>query len=1194
MTTLQTVLRHLRTSTGPSQAGVKDGQLLEQFVNYRDEAAFAVLVQRHGRMVYGVCMRILRNTHDVEDAFQASFMILARRAASILPRENVANWLHGVAYRTALKARMLMAKRGNKERELRGRAALQTPEERLWQDVLPLLDQELASLPETYRIPIVLCDLEGKTRRDAARQLGWPEGTVAGRLARGRTLLAKRLTRRGVLPCAALFSGGMLAEYAAAANVPPTLVQTTIHTALAFAADPMTNGFVSAKLTALSRGVFRTMLISKLKRTVALVLLAALLVTAVGLGARQVLAEVAAVDAAPVSTLDQDVALAPQAAKMVPPSEAAHRLGSTSFRHGDTVFFVAYIADGKQLVTAAHDLTIRLWEVTSGKELRRFERPEGATVKDAADNKVPGAMMQMSVDGMPQAAFPVAVSPDGKYVAALASATVLVWDVATGNRLHSLKVPAPQAGQLKSGMQVVHLGVQSLVFSSDSKRLLAPILGNQVMAWDMATGKSLADAAVPAAGKLTSGSTSVVSPDGKYLAWTDDNLQQQALTIRVKDLTTGKEVADIKATPGDGKNLTFTPDSKTLAWALRREGIQLFEIGKDQEPRTISKAEQQRFKRITSFCFAPDGRTVALGADDRTIQLWDVQADKMLHELGETERLAGGRRFVIVAIGAGSIRNDDLAFSPDGKMLAAGLGGSVVRQFDTTTGKELSVTEAGHGRAISGLQLAPGGSTLATCAARDSVRLWDLGQNKEVKKLALTAQTSCVALAPDGQIAYVAQGSTIEVWEIASGKRLREFKAGDAPLGTLTLAPDGKTLATRTVDSGRIQLWEAASGKTLHGLEDELPPAPDAVVAKLTERTGVTTGEIVFSPDGRYLAAADFNRRLCLWDRATGTRLWDNALPAGKVVQRFAFAADGRTLAALHPDGTVSLVETTTGNVRATVGRARPPVAGRNNTFVVAGMPQPFDDGPQALAFSPNGRYLAISQAEPAVCLWDLLTAKEVEQMTGHQGGITELVFSADGKRLISGSVDTTTMVWDLGSKLKSPVPAGARLEATGFKTLTADFAGKNAIKAYDALRQLSLHPADAVDLVRDQVKPIATPDKEQIDKLLTNLASGKFDVRRQASADLEKFGDVLLPALKEAHTRETSLEGRQRIEFLLKKVSNPASNSTLVRDLRGVELLEAVASAEARQALQTLAGGANGARLTEEARAALGRLSRR
>jgi RNA polymerase sigma factor (sigma-70 family) len=1196
MTTLQTVLRHLRTSSG-AQAGAKDGQLLEQFVAYHDEAAFAVLVQRHGRMVYGVCMRILRNTHDVEDAFQATFMILARRAASILPRENVANWLHGVAYRTALKARMLMAKRGNKERELGKRAALQTPEERLWQDVLPLLDQELSNLPETYRIPIVLCDLEGKTRRDAAQQLGWPEGTVAGRLARGRTLLAKRLTRRGVLPSAALLSGGLLAEYAGAANVPPALVQTTIHTALAFAAGAgarATNGFIPAKLTALSRGVFRTMLISKLKKTVALLLVAALLITAVGLGARQVLAEVAAVDAEAVPVIAQDAAPAPTLAKVVPPSEDTHRLGSTRFRHGDTVFFVAYVAGGKQLVTAGHDLTIRLWEATSGKEIRRFHRPEGAAPKDSgAEDKpaMPAGMMSMSVDGMPQAAFPVAVSPDGQYVAALAGASVCVWDIATGKRLHTLKAPAPQAGQLKGAIPILQLGIQSLGFSGDGKRLLAPMPGNRILSWDVATGKSLGDAAADVV-MSAGGSTSVISADGKYLAWTDFNLPQQSMNIRVKDLTTGKEVAEIKASPGDAKNLAFAPDGKTLAWTLIRDGIQLFEIGTDAEPRTIGK-QGQRFKRITSFCFSPDGSMVALSAGDRTIQLWDVKADKLLKEFGESESPASGRRVFIVAIGESSIRNDDLAFSPDGKTLAAGLGGNVVRQFDTATGKEIALAENGHSRTVSGLQLGRNGTTLTTAAARDSVRLWDLSRSHEIAKLPLTVQSNCFALSPDGTRAYVAQGGTVELWDIASGKRVEGFKLDKILLATLTLSPDGKTLAGRTLDGGRILLWDAATGKALPGLDDEPPPAPGAVAAVLTERTGVTTGEIVFSLDGRYIAGADATRRLCLWDRATGARLWDNAVPLAHVVQRFAFSADSHTLAVLHADSTVSLVETSSGQKRATLGQPRTPVGRGNAMFVVAGLPQSFDEGPHTLAFSPDGCHLATSHAEPGTHLWDLRTTKEIETLMGHQGGVTALAFTADGQRLISGSVDTTTVVWDIGKKLKAPPAVGA-LDAAVLKTLTADLTGKDAAKAYDALRQLSRHPAEALAIVRDLVKPIAAPDKEQIDKLIANLASSKFDVRRHASTQLEKLGDVIMPALKEAHAREVSLEGKQRMELLFKKLSNPATSGTVVRDLRAVELLESVASPQARQLLQALAGGATGARLTQEARAALERLTQR
>jgi RNA polymerase sigma factor (sigma-70 family) len=149
-------------------------------------------------MVWGVCRRILGSYHDAEDAFQATFLVLVRRAASIVPREMVANWLYGVAHQTALKARATAARRRGRERHVTVMPEPAVIERDLWRDLQPLLDEELSRLPDRYRAVIVLCDLEGKTRREAARQLDVPEGTVAGQLARARVLLAKRLAQRGV------------------------------------------------------------------------------------------------------------------------------------------------------------------------------------------------------------------------------------------------------------------------------------------------------------------------------------------------------------------------------------------------------------------------------------------------------------------------------------------------------------------------------------------------------------------------------------------------------------------------------------------------------------------------------------------------------------------------------------------------------------------------------------------------------------------------------------------------------------------------------------------------------------------------------------------------------------------------------------------------------------------------------------
>src|SRR5947207_2712197 len=174
-------------------AGRSDGQLLEDYLRRRDEAALSVLVRRHGPMVWGVCRRVLRDYHDAEDAFQATFLVLVRKAASVLPRHMVANWLYGVARQTARKARVTIAKRAGRERQVatmpeplnrsqdsRVRSQGSGVSHQEWSDLQPLLDEELSRLPDKYRAILVLCDLESKTRKEAARQLHVPEGTVAG------------------------------------------------------------------------------------------------------------------------------------------------------------------------------------------------------------------------------------------------------------------------------------------------------------------------------------------------------------------------------------------------------------------------------------------------------------------------------------------------------------------------------------------------------------------------------------------------------------------------------------------------------------------------------------------------------------------------------------------------------------------------------------------------------------------------------------------------------------------------------------------------------------------------------------------------------------------------------------------------------------------------------------------------------
>ncbi|WZO98576.1 sigma-70 family RNA polymerase sigma factor [Isosphaeraceae bacterium EP7] len=243
-----------------------DAELLGIFVSKPDEVVFEAIIRRHGPMVWGVCRRVLRDHHDAEDAFQATFLVLARKAASITPREKLGNWLYGVAYQTARKARATTSNRKAMEKQVPDMPEPVADREGRRDDLLPLLDQELSRLPKKYRLPIVLCDLEGKTHKQAAEQLGWPIGTVSGRLSRGRTMLGERLTRRGFTLAGGSLAMALLQGSASAGiGMPTRLFGSTARAASLFAAGAEPAGMVSAGVAALTREVLKMMLLSKLK-----------------------------------------------------------------------------------------------------------------------------------------------------------------------------------------------------------------------------------------------------------------------------------------------------------------------------------------------------------------------------------------------------------------------------------------------------------------------------------------------------------------------------------------------------------------------------------------------------------------------------------------------------------------------------------------------------------------------------------------------------------------------------------------------------------------------------------------------------------------------------------------------------------------------------------------------------------------
>jgi RNA polymerase sigma factor (sigma-70 family) len=317
---LSVILRHLLADLRPGGDGMTDGELLARFLGSRDEDALAALVRRHAPMVWGVCRRHL-NHHDAEDAFQATFLVLVRKAVDV-PRQAVANWLYGVARQTAVRLRTTRAIRGRRETQV-----LNMPEPTVTEvrdaDWYSVLDEELGRLPHHYRGVIVQCDLEGMTRKEAAQQLGIPEGSVASRLARARMLLANRLTRRGVV-----FSGGSVAaafrSWSASASAPPPLVASTIKAASLCAAGQTATGVISANVAALGEGMVRAMFLAKVKTVTCALALTVL----VGLGGAALVSGSGRLPMAGAETTSQDedeVKPAVEAQKLV------RQLGSPSF-----------------------------------------------------------------------------------------------------------------------------------------------------------------------------------------------------------------------------------------------------------------------------------------------------------------------------------------------------------------------------------------------------------------------------------------------------------------------------------------------------------------------------------------------------------------------------------------------------------------------------------------------------------------------------------------------------------------------------------------------------------------------------------------------------------------------------------------------------------------------------------------------
>jgi RNA polymerase sigma factor (sigma-70 family) len=1160
-----------------SLAGLSEWQLLERYATERDELAFEALVARHGPMVLGVCRRVLHHAQAAEDAFQATFLVLMRKAPSLDRRKPLGNWLCTVAYRLALRIRANEARRLKREAHAaRGRPATEsratTPS-----DQAVVLEEELQRLPERHRLPLVLCYLEGRTSEQAAEVLGCPRGSISARLAQARERLRAGLARRGhVVPAAGIAS--LLTSAGAEAGVPERLITDTVRTALWFSSEQAgVAGVVSTQAVALAKGTFRAMFVYKLKIAAAVLVAVAML----GTGATMLLKAASQVSP-PIQAVEREPEARPDHGA-VPgerlPSGVLARMGSTHLRHGDVVSFAAYMPDGQQLVTAGRDKTVRLWDLATGKELRRFDwgeaQPGGepGLIQD-------GTMQQFEHQAREDRASNglAALSPDGRFVAASRDGVVYWWETASGKRLHQL--------------QTRQKGLLQLAFSADSGSLLTlGTRGETIAIWDVATGKCVRRSEGKAGGgPVANDQNALVSPLWKYLAYLALPVGDNRL-IHIRDLATGKELARIHAgLNGSTQTLCFSADDKTLFWDHNpARGIVASDAATGKELRRLGYHRQPDgdgpYDDALAIAASGDGKSVAVCRMSHTIELWDLPSGQCTYPFGQPTEAQLELRCTDAS---GAYVRPALAFSADGKTLICSLGGETARQFQVNTGREIAGTDNGHRWPVSTLALSDDGKSLYTYGHGDPVRVWDWATGKETGQRGAPDRATHAVFSGEGGISFATDGEFIH--RGAGGER--RWKIGAPPV-SLALSPDGSLVAMRFWPNPEVQVRDAATGQvrfTLAQATDRM----DFGAYTLNEVTGVVPAHLVFSPDGRSLAGAGATRQLCLWDATTGALLWQLPPQSGAAIERFAFSANSLCLATLNADYTVTLYESVSGAPRGRLGEADPKKRTVHVTSSISDFMQMRRDIPVCLAFSSDGRYLSTAKNTPEIHLWDVLAGRELGQLEGHEGGVVSLLFSPDGKRLFSGGSDTTALTWDLtrltGARRASPDPA-PKLQSKDLNALWTDLASKDASRAFDALRKLSTSSDQAITLIQEHVRPAAAPDSKRVAQLLADLDNGWVELRRQAETELEGLGDLAEPALCTALLGDLSLVLRQRVERLLDKLVTPTARQ--IRNLRAVELLELIGSSDARRVLLSLADGVPGTRLTRVARGAVQRLTK-
>jgi RNA polymerase sigma factor (sigma-70 family) len=941
---LQRYLRRLCDEAMPPE----DAVLLERFVTANDREAFELLIARHGPMVLGTARRLVQNTHDAEDVFQAVFLSLARLAKSIRQGRALPAWLHRTTCRAAarVRANRRLPNAPPPERYEQGDPAAGL----VWREVCEALDEELQHLPERLRSPLLLCYLSGLSRDEAARQLGWSLGTLKRRLEEGRKALRSRLARRGIASVGLALT--VLTPEGLQAVVTQSLLESTL--GLLFATEAVVPATVSALIVSSA---------STMKGVAMKALLALCAVIALGVA---VYAGMGQTDPAQPAEEKQEQARPAQEDRVAQqddplPVGSTLRFGTARFRHGWAVKALSVSADGK-LALAANDNDVpRLFDLASGRVLHTLGNQGSVEVG--------------------------ALTPNGRTIVVQQMHDLLVCAAATGKVLRTIQGPRPN-----------HWSNGSLTLTPDGKVMAMTSQGKVIDLIDFESGKTLRTITIENPESSLPGFPSVLgvafSPDGKLMATGGYDNDQAGEFARLWDVATGKELRRFR----HGKqsygirSLAFSPDGKTLATLGENSGsvLRLFDVDTGKERRAFQKDGNVRTNR-GCVAFSPDGKTVAAAC--AAIRLYDtttgeemLRIDRKASDLHFTDE---GKSLTAAVNGAiyrwdtstgkaltpeaGDSGVDLILVSADGSRVVTRGQDSDAHIWDGTTGQHLRCFQPGWQR---GLALSPDGRFLAwpvddydvkfavpgipnSLFYGTRIRFYDIAADKAVDRIAtFKGSVQDLAFTNDGKKLVTAEGSSgmVRVWNVETAQEERSFqvvtdalKKKSFLLSSARLSPDGKmvvvsyqqvtgALEALRVPPHEVRLWDVFSGKELPHLNGDSP---------------VTRA---FSPDGR-LIVTDSGNHVC--EIATGERV--AFLGDDLSIRAAAFSRDGRFLATTGPGDTMQIWEVATWT--------------RRNEF------KGHRDQPTTLTFAPNGQLLSGSR-DTTVLAWEIRPPRVAASVT--------------------------------------------------------------------------------------------------------------------------------------------------------------------------------------------------------------------